>query len=110
VVGDGGDGALGGREADALGGHVGGHALHGGAQRAEFRFHVGVDDGQEAAHDQRGLVAGEGFVPTEGAVGEADDDAEVGDLFDGVARPVPAGMSGKLGPRRCHRRAGPPGS
>jgi len=43
---------------------------------------------QQAADDQGGLIAGEGFVPAEGSVGEADDDVQVRDVGNGVRRPV----------------------
>src|SRR5690606_10360695 len=81
LVGKPGDGAFGGGQAHALGGHVGADLLHCVAQRLDVSLRKGksgvdvsVKDVEQAAYHEGGLVTREGFVTAEGAVGETDDD------------------------------------
>src|SRR5699024_9774170 len=65
------------------GGVVGGHGVSQGSQVGVDQGLTGIefftDDVEQAADDESGLVTGERFVAAEGAIGEADDDAEVSD-------------------------------
>ncbi len=113
VVGEAGNGVFDGAEARALRGHVGGQLLQGVAQRGDVGVghglsgrHVGADHVEEAAHHEGSLVTREAFVTAEGAIGEADDDAQVRNARDGFASPVACRdvREGFLGRRAADRQ------